>query len=88
MNADGNGQGRLLDDGAVDAEPFFSPDGTRIAFDRYSETRVDLFVANADGTNRERLTTACDDVLGAVGDDAVCEDETPSPSWQPVVPND
>ena len=84
MNADGSNQHRLVDDGHADAEPFYSPDGTKVAYDRYSENRVELFVANSDGSSPRRLTTACDDVLAERTDEAICERESPSPSWQPV----
>ncbi len=42
---------------AVDAQPSFSRDGKRIAFANQDGDQIDLFVANADGTNRVRVTS-------------------------------
>ena len=36
--------------------PSWSPDGRRIAFVRNTDTRADIYVVNADGTERVRLT--------------------------------
>ncbi|MGH2723758.1 MAG: phosphodiester glycosidase family protein [Actinomycetota bacterium] len=59
MNADGSGATAVTDavSGRFDSSPAWSPDGSRIAFvsDRDSGF-PDLWVANADGTGRERLT--------------------------------
>jgi TolB protein len=49
---------RLTTDPAVDGEPNWSPDGTRIAFTRGPETAGDVYVMNADGSNPTRLTTS------------------------------
>ncbi|MEJ7783293.1 MAG: DUF5050 domain-containing protein [Solirubrobacteraceae bacterium] len=57
MNLDGSGQTRLTNNAANDAQPFFSPDGRKIAF---SSTRdggnYEIYTMNADGTNQIRLT--------------------------------
>ena len=57
MNADGSNQTRLTKDPAVDREPSWSPDGSRIAFssDRYQRNH-NIFVMNANGTGVTRLT--------------------------------
>jgi Tol biopolymer transport system component len=47
MNADGTQVRQLTDNDAVDGRPAWSPDGTRIAFDR---SATEIFVMNADGT--------------------------------------
>jgi Tol biopolymer transport system component len=61
MNADGTGQRELTTGGA----PAWSPDGTRIAFNRLLrddnpsmsfDEEVQIFVINADGTNEYQLT--------------------------------
>ena len=51
MNADGSAQARLTNDGAVDLEPAWSPDGSKIAFTRGS----DIFVMNPDGSAAAQL---------------------------------
>src|SRR5436190_103875 len=58
MDANGANVKRLTNNTALDTEPAFSPDGTKIAF---SSTRdggdEDLWVMNADGTNPVQLTS-------------------------------
>jgi dipeptidyl aminopeptidase/acylaminoacyl peptidase len=54
MNPDGTGQTRLTSDGASDFGPAWSPDGTKIAFNK----GFDIFVMNADGSTQTRLTSA------------------------------
>ena len=53
-----------------DVDPVFSPDGSRIAFERSGGTNVDIYVMNADGTGQTPLTTAA-------GFDG-------TPDWQPI----
>ena len=49
VNADGTGERMLAQDGA---QPFWSPDGRKIAFERKS----DIYVMNADGSGQRNLT--------------------------------
>ncbi len=56
MNADGSDPVNLTHDGAVDAGPAWSPDGTRIAFSSNArDGKTDIWVMNADGSNRADL---------------------------------
>src|SRR5262249_3205389 len=41
----------------TDAEPAFSPDGTKIAFNSYRDGNYEIYVMNSDGTNQTRLTS-------------------------------
>jgi len=54
MNPDGTGQTRLTNNAASDFGPTWSPDGSKISFNR----GFDIFVMDADGTNQTRLTSA------------------------------
>jgi Tol biopolymer transport system component len=58
MNADGSGQTRLTDDLALDTNPIWSPDGTRIAFQSYRDGNDEIYVMNADGSGQTRLTNS------------------------------
>ena len=49
MNADGSEARMLAQDGA---QPFWSPDGQKIAFEKQS----DIYVMNADGSGQRKLT--------------------------------
>jgi Tol biopolymer transport system component len=64
MNADGSDQRNLTNDPAArDADPLWSPDGTKIAFLRtatdgwYGNNRSEIYVMNADGSNKINLTS-------------------------------
>jgi Tol biopolymer transport system component len=54
---------QLTDDAATEANPVWSPDGTRIAYDKTTNslgTGSDIFVINANGTSETRLTSNLD----------------------------
>ena len=62
MNADGANPVRVTTNpwpghAVVDSAPTWSPDGTRIAFDRLENGRDDLYVVNVDGSGLHQLTT-------------------------------
>jgi len=56
VNADGTGSTRLTTDASIDAEPAWSPDGSKIAFQSRRAGLGDIFVMNADGSNPVNLT--------------------------------
>ena len=56
MAADGSGRRRLTSTPAVEANPVFSPDGTRIAFESDRDGNSEIYVMEADGGNVRRLT--------------------------------
>ena len=57
MNLDGTGVIRLTDADHVNTLPVFSPDGTKILYmsDRLSPGSFDIFVMDADGSNKKRV---------------------------------
>ena len=59
MNPNGSGQTKLTTTGAIDAEPDWSPDSTKIAFstNRHGSSNFELYVMNANGSSQTRLTT-------------------------------
>jgi Tol biopolymer transport system component len=60
INADGTGARKLPHlERSEDINPDWSPDGSRIAFERCSETNCELWTANADGTGAKRLGPSC-----------------------------
>lgn len=59
MNADGSGVRRLTTTAGYDGGPFFSPDGKRICWRRFSENgaTAEIMTMNADGSDQQQLTT-------------------------------
>ncbi len=55
MNADGSGEQRLTQGGS---QPYWSPDGRKIAFVSNRDGNADIHVMNADGSGRRNLTRA------------------------------
>jgi TolB protein len=60
INSDGTGQTKLVDPDTEVRFPAWSPDASKIAFSRnvFPVQNLEIFVANADGTNVVRLTNA------------------------------
>ena len=56
MNADGSAQARLTNNGAIDDDPRWSPDGQSIAFVSTRGGTFEIYVMNADGSTQTRLT--------------------------------
>ena len=56
MTADGHGQTNLPSDSTIDAEPDWSPDGTKITFYSTRDGNFEIYVMNADGSEQMRLT--------------------------------
>lgn len=58
MNADGSGVRRLTDSLGYDGGPFFSPDGKRICWRRFSRdgATAEVFSMNIDGSDQRQLT--------------------------------
>jgi alpha-tubulin suppressor-like RCC1 family protein/subtilisin family serine protease len=67
--AGGGAESRRLTSGFNDTRPRYSPDGSKILFQRYEGGRTYLYVMNADGSGQTRLTE------NAAGDSAA--------SWSP-----
>ena len=67
MSADGSGQTRLTDNPAIDWQPSWSPEGTKIVFTSDRDGSSEIYVMNADGSDQARLTDNFD----------------LSPSWSP-----
>ena len=76
MNSDGTGQTRLTKNAAMDTNPSWSPDGTKIAFSSEGflttgrrSGRTDIYVMNSDGGDLTRITYLTESAGG--------------PSWSP-----
>ncbi|MCH2210857.1 MAG: M20/M25/M40 family metallo-hydrolase [Fuerstiella sp.] len=59
MNADGSGLRRLTNTPGYDGGPFFSPDGHRLCWRRFSEdgATAEVMTMNIDGTDQRQLTS-------------------------------
>jgi Tol biopolymer transport system component len=68
MNLDGSSQQQLTIDAALDVDPEWSPDGTKIAFTSTRDGQADVYVMLANGSGQTRYTA------NAANDE--------SPSWQ------
>src|SRR5215203_3241035 len=74
INADGTGQTQLTAGGSIlDDDPVYSPDGSRIAFNRRNGFKTDICIMNADGTN----------VVTVISSDVTSESHNRDPSWSP-----
>lgn len=56
MGGDGSGQTNLTNDEAVDSEPWWSPDGSRISFSSFRTGPQNIFTMAADGGDVKQLT--------------------------------
>lgn len=61
MNVDGTGLDTLTDNTAADANPAWSPDGTRIVFDTDRDGNNEIYTMEVDGSNPTRVTDDPDD---------------------------
>ena len=57
VNPDGTGLAQLTNDAAMDQEPTWSANGTRLAWSTNRDGNYEIYVMNADGTGQTRLTT-------------------------------
>ena len=58
MNADGTTQTRITSLDQDEVNPNWSPDGTKLVFERTAGMRADVYSSNADGSNSVQLTTS------------------------------
>jgi TolB protein len=72
VNADGTGKTRLTRHPAEEFDPAWSPDGTKIAFSRFTAGRYQIFLMNPDGSGAAQLTRG----EGAASDAAWSPDGT------------
>jgi Tol biopolymer transport system component len=58
MDANGDNQTGITNTSAFDTYPAFSPDGTKIAFSRATQSQYDVYVMDANGANATNLTNS------------------------------
>lgn len=63
-NTDGSGVTRLTDTPALELDPVWSPDGTRIAYEGRTWYAAEIFVMQADGSGAVRVTNSADRLSG------------------------
>ena len=51
---------RLTNNSSYDYSPFWSPDGTKIAFTSERDGNAEIYIMNSDGTKQTRLTNTFD----------------------------
>lgn len=73
INADGTGLQLMPNSSTNDSHPFFSPEGTRLAFESMRSGKWQIYVQNVDGTNLKQVT-----------DDAKQQGENRRPYWCPT----
>ena len=74
INADGTGQTQLTAGGSIlDDNPVYSPDGSKIAFNRMNGFKTEICIMNADGTN----------VVTVTSNDVTPQSFNSDPSWSP-----
>ncbi len=56
MNADGSNQTRITNNPAIDSQPAWSPDGTKIVFLSDRDGNNEIYVMNVDGSGQTNLT--------------------------------
>jgi dipeptidyl aminopeptidase/acylaminoacyl peptidase len=60
MNPDGSGLAQVTFNSTDDVQPYWSPDGNKIAFQAYRDGQPEVYVMNADGSGQTRLTYNAD----------------------------
>ena len=56
MSSDGTNKVQLTNNETDDVNPYWSPDGSKIAFQSYRDDNWEIYIMNADGTEQQRLT--------------------------------
>jgi hypothetical protein len=58
MNPDGSSRTRLTNNSALDQQPAWSPDGTKLAFVSFRDGNGEIYAMNADGSGQTNLTNS------------------------------
>ncbi|MDP7336909.1 MAG: hypothetical protein QF648_03575, partial [Candidatus Marinimicrobia bacterium] len=56
MDADGSNQTNITNTVGTDANPTFSPDGSKILFESIRDGNTEVYIMNIDGSNQTNLT--------------------------------